>query len=175
MTLIHNKKKIVFALISIALAFVIIASAVCFLVYMAENYGQGVVTKISINQKSIDTMELRIKYRFATGGYSVCTVPEDEGEYIGDGMIDYDGALGKYRVMINFGEVEPPDSFSKKMDENGIIQLTEDIRARVARPSDHGFVLYIGADKPISVDPIDHGDLNPLGGTLKIPIKLNQE
>lgn len=168
------KNKRTHILISIILVVAIVVAAVCF-VSCSSNYELGVVTHISIKQRSTDVMELRIRYSFPSGGYSVRAVPEDEGEYCGDGMRNYDGALGKYRIMIDFGDVELSDSIVKKMDENGVIKITEDVRARVASPSDHGFVLYIGSDNPISVEPMENGELNSFGGTIRIPITVENE
>ena len=168
------KKKKICILISIVLVVAIVVTAVWFVSYIAK-YEPVTVTHISIKRRSADVMELRIRYSFPTGGYSARVVPEDEGEYCGDGMSNYDGALGKYRIMIDFGDVELSDLFVEKMDENGVIKITEDIRARVASPSDHGFVLYIGSDKPISVEPVEHGTMNALGGTIKISIAVGTE
>ena len=175
MTLLKNKNKTVFALLGAVLALAILISAVCFFVYMSENYRLGVVTKFSVKQKAADTMEFRIQYLLPSGGYSVRVVSEEEGEYVGDGMIDYDGAIGKYRILVQFGDVDLAKSFANKMDENGVIVLSEDIRASVATPADHGFVLYIGSDKPISVEFLENGKLNSLGGTIKIPITIENQ
>lgn len=139
-----------------------------------SHYNQGVVTQISIKDKMDNTVELQIKYLFASGSYSVHNISENEGEYTGDGMKDYDGALGKYRILIEFGDVALEESFANKKDENGIIQLSEDMRARVAMPSDHGFVLYVGCDKPISVETKEDIKLNSFVGTIKIPITIEE-
>lgn len=168
------KKKKICILISIVLVVAIIVTAVWLVSYITK-YEPSTVTHISIKQRSTDVMELRIRCSFPTGGYSARVVPEDEGEYCGDGMKNYDGALGKYRIMIDFGDVELSDSFVEKMDENGAIKITEDIRARVAWPSDHGFVLYIGSDKPISVESMENGKLNSFGGIIRIPITVGNE
>lgn len=168
------KKKNIYILISIVLVVAIVVTAVWFVSYITK-YEPGTVTHISIKQRSTDVMELRIRYSFPTGGYSARVVPEDEGEYCGDGMSNYDGALGKYRIMIDFGDVELPDSFVEKIDENGVIKITEDIRARVASPSDHGFVLYIGSDDPISIESVTNGKLNFFGGTIIIPITVENQ
>ena len=135
----------------------------------------GTVTRISLSHKSEDTMVLRISYLLPSGAYSIRTVPEDEGEYIGDGMIDYNGAIGKYRIMVDFGEIELAESFAKKKDENGVFVLADGVWAKTACPSDRGFVLYIGSDNPISVDPLKHGELNAFGGTIKILIAVGNE
>ena len=168
-----TKKKALLIGIGLILivATVVSASAISCVV----KYNLGVVTRISLSQKSEDEMLLRIKYLFPSGAYSIRAVPEDEGEYIGDGMIDYDGSLGKYRMMVRFGDVELAESFAKKMDENGILMLADGVRAKIACPSDHGFVLYIGSDKPISVEPVENGTLNALGGTVEVSISVDKE
>ena len=168
-----TKKKALLIGVGLVLMGAIIVSIS--IVPYALKYNQGVVTKISLNQKNEDTMVLRITYLLPSGAYSIRTVPEDEGEYIGDGMIDYDGATGKYRIMVEFGDLELADSFAKKKDENGIFMLADGVWAKTARPSDSGFVLYIGSNKPISVEPIDLGTLNAFGGTIKIPISVGNE
>ena len=168
-----TKKKALLIGVGLVLMVAIIVSIS--IVPYALKYNQGVVTKISLNQKNEDTMVLRITYLLPSGAYSIRTVPEDEAEYVGDGMIDYDGSLGKYRIMVNFGEVELAESFVKKMDENGVFLLADGIRAKTAWPSDHGFVLYIGSDKPISVEPVEHGTLNAFGGTIKVSISVGKE
>ena len=107
-----TKKKALLIGVGLVLMVAIIVSIS--IVPYALKYNQGVVTKISLNQKNEDTMVLRITYLLPSGAYSIRTVPEDEAEYVGDGMIDYDGSLGKYRIMVNFGEVELAESFVKK-------------------------------------------------------------
>ena len=168
-----TKKKALLIGVGLVLMVAIIASIS--IVPYALKYNQGVVTRISFNQKNEDTMVLRITYLLPSGAYSIRTVPEDEGEYAGDGMIDYDGAIGKYRIIVDFGDLELADSFAKKKDENGIFMLADGVLAKTARPSDSGFVLYIGSNKPISVKPIDLGTLNAFGGTIKIPISVGNE
>ena len=168
-----TKKKALLIGVGLVLMVAIIASIS--IVPYALKYNQGVVTRISLNQKNEDTMVLRITYLLPSGAYSIRTVHEDEGEYVGDGMIDYDGSLGKYRIMIEFGDVELAESFAKKMDENGIFLLADGIRAKTARPSDSGFVLYIGSDKPINVEHVENGTLNAPGGTIKVSISVDKE
>ena len=168
-----TKKKALLIGVGLVLMVAIIVSIS--IVPYALKYNQGVVTRISLNQKNEDTMVLRITYLLPLGAYSIRTVPEDEGEYVGDGMRDYDGAIGKYRIMVEFGDLELADSFAKKKDENGIFMLADVVHAKTARPSDHGFVLYIGSDKPISVEPVEYGTMNALGGTIKISIAVGTE
>ena len=136
----------------------------------------GTVTRISVRSRGDDEIVLKLSYNFATGGYSVRNVPESEGEYIGDGMIDYDGSLGKYRIMINFGDIEPSLRLRSRLRVNNTVKSSPvKLKASVAHPSDHGFVLYIGSDTPISVEPVENGELNELGGVLKISIAVGNE
>jgi hypothetical protein len=168
-----TKKKALLIGIGLLLTVVIVASVG--VISCVTKYNLGVVTGISVSHRGEDAMLLRIQYWFPSGGYSARTVPEDEGEYIGDGMIDYSGAIGKYRILVEFGDVALADSFSKKMDENGAFVLADGIRAKTACPSDHGFVLYLGSDEPICVEPVEHGALHALGGTVKISIFVGNE
>ncbi len=163
-------RKIILVIVSL-LVVAFIGATVGFASYISR-YNLGVVTQILIKDKTDSTEELQIKYLFASGGYSVRNVPVNEGEYTGDGIKDYDGALGEYRILIEFGDVALEDSFNDKKDENGIIHFSKDFRARVVYPSDHGFALYVGCGKPINVETKEDIKLNSLGGTIKIPITL---
>lgn len=173
----RGKKLIIICAIVLLIAIVLngIASAVdSFL------QGNGTVTSISVRRKGSDEIVLKINYIFATGGYSVREVPLDEGEYIGDGMIDYDGSLGKYRVIISFGDISLSTRYSSKFRKSDntlkLSNFPAEIRARVASPSDHGFVLYLGSDTPLSVEETKGWlSLSEIGGTVKIPITLKEE
>lgn len=162
-----KKKNVMLLLLVITL----VGVAVSFASYISR-YNLGMVTQISIKDKAEGTVELRMNYLFASGGYSVRSLSTDEGEHTADGIKAYDGALGKHRILIKFGDVALANSVCSKRDENGIIQLSNEMRARVAMPSDHGFVLYVGCDKPISIEAIEGTKLNPLGGTIRIPITI---
>ena len=168
-----TKKKAL--LIGIGLVLIVAIFLSVSIVSCILKYNLGVVTQISLSQKNEDTMILRISYLLPSGAYSIRTVSEDEGEYIGDGMIDYNGAIGKYRIMVNFGDVELAKSFANKMDENNVFVLEDGVWAKTVYPSDHGFVLYIGSDKPISVESVENGSLNALGGTIKISVAVGVE
>ncbi len=155
--------------IILAAVIVCIVAAVCFLT-------DPINDSIYAKRADSDTIELNIKYPFGSyGGYSVRYVPEDEGEYIGDGMVDYDGSLGKYRIMIKFGDIEPSEElYDYITEENGEIKNAPiKMRIKIAHPSDHGFVLYVGFDEKIYIDPVEYTKLNELGGTIKIKIKTN--
>ena len=168
------KKKWLVILLAVVLIFVSIVSVIFNRYNIFADEG-STVTDISVKTKNTDSAELIIKYRFGCGGYSVRVVPEDEGEYIGDGMIDYDGSLGKYRMIVEFGDVEPSTAIALNFAVGKTIVLNRrpvEIRAKIAHPSDHGFVLYLGFDKPISIDEEQGGRLNPIGGAIQIPITI---
>ena len=167
------KKKALFIIIGIVLLAIITATVA--VLAIGAKYNLGVVTGVSISQKNDDTMNLRISYLLASGGYSVRTVSKDEGEYLGDGMVDYDGSIGKHRIIIEFGDLALAERILEKADENGVIELADGVWAKRAVPADHGFVLYIGSDRPISVEPLEHGKLNAIGGTIKIAVSVGEE
>ena len=164
--------KILLAFSCIAVAVIILVTSIT-VAFGIFKYNTGAVTNISTRLKNSGELELSITYFLPSGGYSVRDVPENEGEFIGDGMIDYNGDLGKYRIMIEFGDVEPHDALAKRMSRDGIFELnslTVQLKAKLAHPSDHGFVLYIGSDTPIHVENMTVGKLEPICGTVRIPI-----
>ena len=172
-----RKMKWFIILCSIALIIALLVSVI-FNHYNIFIGDSSVVTDISVRKINKDTVELRIKYQFPCGGYSARAVPEDEGEYTGDGMIAYDGSLGKYRMMVKFGDQELSTALTLKFASSEIVRLKNSpvkINAKVASPSDHGFVLYIGADEPISVETVEYGALNSLGGIIRISITVGNE
>jgi hypothetical protein len=139
------------------------------------SYNTGVVAGISAVETGEGEWELNLTYFLPMGGYSVRTVPAEEGEYIGDGMVEYNGDLGEYRILITFGDMEPHRSFSAKKNENGIITIQNGSgvwKAKIAHPSDHGFVLYIGSDEPICAESKSESELHALGGVIRIPVAL---
>lgn len=163
------------AILCFALALLILAAAVASASVLLR-YGTEVVTKITADETDDKNVELSISYLFPTGGYTVREVPADEGEYVGDGMIDYDGALGAYRIMIEFGDIEPHRSLTKSLSEDKIFDLTSgslSLKGKLAYPSDHGFVLYIGSDTPIYTDSVEKSDLSGLWGTVHLLITAN--
>ena len=172
-----GKKKWLIIIGCVVLALVLLVTlpvSVVFNHYDVFREELSLVNSISVRTVDKNNLELRIKYQFATGGYSVRLVPEDEGEYMGDGMRDYDGSLGKYRMMVNFGDISMSTALCLKFvvcNRAMLKAFPVKILAKVASPSDHGFVLYLGFDQPISVEAVE-GKLDTLGGTLIIPIEL---
>jgi len=163
------KKKVIIILVCVVL--VISISAV--FLYDILQYNTGVVTKITAKAQGSDELNLEITYFLPMGKYSVRGVAEDEGEFYGDGIKDYDGSLGKHRIIIEFGDDEPHESFAKRANEDGIFEIKNtgsSLKAKIAHPSDHGFVLYVGSDEQIHVESSSGNKLNDICGVIKIPI-----
>lgn len=163
------KKKVLLICVCVILALATVG-AIGAGFYVLRNGGS--VTRISLSRKSDSEMDLRIGYLLPSGKYSVRNVPVDEGEYTGDGMTDYNGALGKYRILVEFGDAELSDSLSGRADANGVIELADGVFARVVYPSDHGFAFYVGSDSPISVGSPAGGELDSVLGTVVISVAV---
>ena len=175
----HRKKKrqlIVFCSIALAVALLFNLIAFYFDFFYLHKSG-GVVTNISARAKGSDEIVLKLSYMLPSGGYSVKNVAVDEGIYVGgDGGIDYDSPIGKYKICIDFGDVELSSLCKLRLRSNETINTgSVKLKTSTANPSDHGIILYIGSDTPISVEEVVNGDLNPLGGTLKITLKAEQK
>ncbi|MBO5280468.1 MAG: M56 family metallopeptidase, partial [Clostridia bacterium] len=171
-SVLHYKKPAFWIILTAILACIVLA--ICFLTSPIDKNNIGVK---SISAKMVDSniVELSIKCSFPSGGYSVRLVPENEGEYIGDGMIDYDGSLGKYRVMITFGDTDKSKDFVKQLTKNNnVLEFKNNsIKVKTAAPSDHGFVMYLGFDSPVTVDPITSSfKEKTIQCTIKIPIRI---
>jgi len=84
----------------------------------------------------------------------------------------------RFFIMVEFGDVEPHDNIAKKLSSDGCLELMNSpikMRAKIAHPSDHGFVLYIGADTPSHIENFEKGKWNALGGTIRIPMTTGAE
>ncbi len=173
-----NYKKPAFWIVIVALVTSLVV-AVCFLTNpIPINKDHIGVQSISIAKRNADVFELRIKYSYPSGSYVVRSVPEKEGEYCGDGMVDYDGSLGKFRMMIAFPDTDTSKTFAEKYPPGEVVELENApirIRLKCVSPSDHGFVLYVGFDENVYVDEVDGKKLNELGGTIKIPIRMSDK
>lgn len=157
----------------IVLALVLLAVAAAFVIDTLQ-YDSGVVRGIKVKAEE-DGLWVKMVFILPSGGFSARDVSGDEGEYIGDGLKDYDGSLGQYRIMITFGDMVPHDSLKKDLSEDGVFELNDTpipLKAKFAYPSDHGFVLYIGSDVPIHTDATECDELRGLWGTVAIPVSV---
>lgn len=168
--------KRVILICSIVLVVAILIGAI-FLIDLYQ-YNTGVVRNIAVKSKGDNQIELNMTYFLPMGGWSVEDVPLDEGEYTGDGMTDYDGGLGKYRIIVRFGDMAPHRSITMKnlyKDRSFNLGNTPvTVKAKIAKPADHGFVLYIGSDTPIHVESMKEKELSSFCGTIRIPIYVGE-
>ena len=167
-----TKKRIILCCTAVAL--VLLVASIVF-VYDIFQYNTGVITAISPVQLGHDTLDLRLTYFLPMGGYSGREVPQDEGEYAADTTIDYDGSLGKYRIIVEFGDMEPHISFGLRRAKDGSFLLNNSVlplKAKIAHPGDHGFVLYIGSDTPLHVEETGPIRLDGFCGVICIPIQV---
>ena len=168
-----NYKKPAFWIILAAIV-VCLAVIVCFLTDPIDKDNIG-VNNISAERVDSNIVNLKLDYSYPTGGYSVHRVSESDGEYCGDGIKDYDGSLGKYRILIKFGDTEPSKEFKKKYPAGEVIELENSpikIRVKRVHPQDHGFYLYVGFDSPIIAHQIENAKLKTFGGSIEIPINV---
>ncbi len=156
----------------IAAAVVSLVLAVCFLTNPVEEENMG-VQHISAVRVDSDTVELKLQYTYSTGGYSIRSVSEEEGEYSGDGIVDYDGSLGKYRILIKLGDAGFSEKLAEQYPAGKAVELENapvKMRFKCVYPSDHGVFLYVGFDAPVSIDPVESARMNLFGGVIRIPI-----
>jgi len=177
-SVLHYKKPAFWILIAAIVVCCVVA--VCFLTDPMDKENMG-VQSIRVTGSGNQSVDILLGYRYLYGGYSVEMIPFDGQEYSADGTIPYDGALGKYRVMITFGDTNPAASLSEKFQSGQVYELKNvpnafggSLKARIARPQGHGFVLYIGSDVPFAVEKESKRGLDRLFGRVKIEIeKIN--
>ena len=173
-SVLHYKKPAFWILI--AAIVISLAAAVCFLTDPIDRQNAG-IRDISVRGNGKQSVDVLLDYSNLWGGYSVEMVPFDAQEYGADGMTPYDGALGKYRVMISFGDTNPAESLTDKFRNGQIYELETpehfggSLKARIAHPQGHGFVLYIGSDVPFTVEAESKRGLDKLFGQVKIEIE----
>lgn len=159
--------------IIIAAIIVCTATAACFLTSPSTDTG---VYRISVSKAGFDGIKIKLKYSNPTGRYSVVPVDVTEGEYCGDGIKDYDGSLGRYRILIKFGDTDPTGELAEKYPAGEAVELTgvsEKIMIKRVHPQDHGFYLYIGFERPVSIESVDSAQLTGRSGTVTIPISFD--
>ena len=167
-----NYKKPAFWIIIVALVLCVVI-AICFL----TNPVSAGVKDISVKNVKDDSLELVMKYYFPSGGYGVRAVPDDEGENLGNGMIEYDGSLGEHRILISFGDTEPTKAFREEFPTGEAVEINSSPRVCVKRVhlSDNGFDLYVGFDSPVSIEEIDSEKLNTFFGKVKVPVSFVED
>lgn len=167
-----NYKKPAFWIIIVALVLCVVI-AVCFL----TNPVSAGVKDISVKNIKDDSLELVMKYYFPSGSYGVRAVPDDEGENLGNGMIEYDGSLGEHRILISFGDTEPTKAFREEFPTGEAVEINSSPRVCVKRVylNDNGFDLYVGFDRPVSIEEKNDEKLNTFFGKVKIPVSFVED
>ena len=169
-------KKPAFWIVALAIIVCAIIS-VCFLTDPVE-YG---VRSISITQHDSERLMLNIDY-WGLQGYRVETVAQNAGEYCGDGLIDYDGALGAHRIMITFYDTDPGTTFAQRYPAGEACELknvppefADKFKIKRVHPSDRGFVLYLGSDVPFETQVQTESDLGSLPGTVLVELGYSHQ
>lgn len=169
-----NYKKPAFWVIVIAVI-LCVTVAVCFLTdpILEKDWG---VENIRITTSWKGVIQLRLDYNHIWGGKAVSLLAEDEPEYTADGSVPYDGALGRYRIMISFGDADRTAAFRDKFPVGQVCELENapevfggSIKVKVVCPADHGFVIYAGSDIPFTVEE-ESSTGEVLFGTWIIPL-----
>lgn len=122
------------------------------------------------------TVTLRLPYNYISGYWGVYLIGQNEPEYTSNGEVPYDGALGKYRMAIRFGDTEATPEFTERFPVEQVVTLMKassnfgsDLKVKVTYPNDHGFWIYIGSDVPFTTQEQVH-QTEQLEGTLQIPV-----
>lgn len=169
-----NYKKPAFWIILTAIV-ICLAVVICFLTDPIDMENIG-IKSIAIEKADTNTFDLKLKYSFPSGSYSIENVQKDEGEYCGDGLVEYDGALGNYRILIKFGDTELSKELREKYPAGEVVELENapiKTRIKCVYSQDHGVYIYVGFDELVDVNEIDNKKLNLFGGTVNIPIRID--
>jgi dTDP-4-dehydrorhamnose 3,5-epimerase-like enzyme len=144
---------------------------------MSEGSNDFGVQEIKVVENSSKELVLIIDY-IDVRGYSVRTIYEDEMEYSGERLVEYDGSLGKHRIEITFYESSASARFAKQYplwNAHELKEVPADLRVKLkckgVYSPDHAFVLYIGSDEPISINEQDFTRLNRPIGSIELMIK----
>lgn len=123
--------------------------------------------------------QLELDYRFLLEGEDyfhgwIRKMGPEEGELGPDGMGEYDGALGQYRMMIPFKTTPASYAFRQKYKAGQVYTLdalerySQPLKFKVVYPPDYSVVIYVGSEKEfVFKDPALY-HVRYLGGTMKI-------
>ncbi|MBE6590833.1 MAG: M56 family metallopeptidase [Ruminococcaceae bacterium] len=170
-TSILNYKKPAFWLIFAAIVG-LIGLALCFLTDPVAPNNSG-IKSLSLRSINSESFEISLDYSYPTGGYSVAAVSAIEGEYCGDGLVEYDGSLGTYRLLVRFGDTEPSKDFCERFPAGKAVEIKSSditLKAKRVHPEDHGFYLYLGFDTPITTEETGFVKFNSQHGSVKINV-----
>ncbi len=167
-------RKPVLWVTAVALAVCLVA-AVCFFTEPVSIYNTG-VQRVSVKRINDELIELQIKHSLCYGGYSVKLQSPQDPMYVPDGAVQYDGSLGKNRILVTFGDDDPAVSLVRQFSFGEVVELKNApirILGKLTNPgSDHGFALYFGMDEDIQIEEVSGAELDEQGGTIRIPIRI---
>ena len=167
-------RKPVLWVTAVALAVCLVA-AVCFFTEPVSIYNTG-VQRVSVKRINDELIELQIKHSLCYGGYSVKLQSPQDPMYVPDGAVQYDGSLGKHRILVTFGDDDPAVSLVRQFSFGQVVELKNApirILGKLTNPgSDHGFALYFGMDEDIQIEEVSGAELDEQGGIIRIPIRI---
>lgn len=167
-------RKPVLWVTAVALAVCLVA-AVCFFTEPVSIYNTG-VQRVSVKRINDELVELQIKHSLCYGGYSIKLQSPQDPMYVPDGAVQYDGSLGKNRILVTFGDDDPAVSLVRQFSFGEVVELKNApirILGKLTNPgSDHGFALYFGMDEDIQIEEVIGAELDEQGGTIRIPIRI---
>ena len=167
-------RKPVLWVTAVALAVCLVA-AVCFFTEPVSIYNTG-VQRVSVKRINDELIELQIKHYLCYSGYSVKLQSPQDPMYVPDGAVQYDGSLGKNRILVTFGDDDPAVSLVRQFSFGQVVELKNApirILGKLTNPgSDHGFALYFGMDEDIQIEEVSGAELDEQGGTIRIPIRI---
>lgn len=154
---------------------VCLVAAVCFFTEPVSIYNTG-VQRVSVKRINDELIELQIKHHLCYSSYSVKLQSPQDPMYVPDGAVQYDGSLGKNRILVTFGDDDPAVSLVRQFSFGQVVELRNApirILGKLTNPgSDHGFALYFGMDEDIQIEEVIGAELDEQGGTIRIPIRI---
>ena len=127
------------------------------------------VHSISLGKDSAGKPALQIGYADASR-YSVRHMAEDEVVPKGESFIPYDGALGKYRIEIHFGDTKHTEALQQQLPFWEVRTLSDTYKIQWCLNDSHGITIYVGSDTPFSITEVTNQDLLMPMDTLSIPL-----
>jgi len=157
-----------------------ICIAVFFMTDPKSGNGFGVTDFRFVQDANDGHPQLELDYRFLLEGEAyfhsmwIREVEPEEGELGPDGMGEYGGALGKYRMMIPFKTTPASYAFRQKYKAGQVYTLDalerypEPLKFKVVYPPDYSVVIYVGSEKEFGFKDPALYHVRYLGGTMKI-------
>ncbi len=130
--------------------------------YMADGFDDFGVQSFALNKNDSGNFSAQIGY-MGEGSYKVSLLSEEEPEIAPDTCIEYDGSIGKYRVLIEFYNIDVTDELLKQHSFWDVKTLYEDpddpdafVKMKCVPMHERGVAFYLGSNKPI--EPAEQSD-----------------